>query len=74
MYILFSSAPGSMTGDTNTGEYTVVYAVTGVYTFTCTATSSDGNTKTESVAIRVGSQLSMYSGIPYYMFFVLNSL
>ena len=63
---LFSVAPGSMVLQNDQGEYEVTYAATGVYTFTCTATDSDGNTDTESVDITVGSYHSMYSSIIYH--------
>ena len=66
MYTLFSLVPGSMIQQNDQGEYEVVYAVAGIYTFTCTATDSDGNTDTESVDIKVGSHHSMYSGIPFH--------
>ena len=62
-YELFSVAPGSMIQQNDQGEYEVNYAAPGVYTFTCTATDSDGNTDTESVDITVGSYHSMYSNI-----------
>ena len=59
-YELFSIAPGSMIQQNDQGEYEVNYPVPGVYTFTCTATDSDGNTDTGSVDITVESYHSMY--------------